>query len=134
MRNTTCILILWGTHLLSSSCCTCSQPVSEDSITPNLTLRVAVQAFCREEKSHSNHSSKRKREGFDQERHTFGDTTYTNRSRNRTNHFPFVVADRVIIKVNPVFLLPALFYSKCIFLTVRVKHGAGNERTPPRFY
>ena len=29
-------------------------------------LRVAVQAFCREEKSQSNHSSKRKREGFDQ--------------------------------------------------------------------
>nr|VDD46017.1 unnamed protein product [Brassica oleracea] len=123
MRNTTCILILWGTHLLSSfkqmkACCTCSQPVSEDSITPNLiefiftaiyaALRVAVQAFCREEKSHSNHSSKRKREGFDQERHTFGDTTYTNRSRNRTTHFPFAVADRVIIKVN--------------------------HRTPPRFY
>ena len=32
-------------------------------------LRVAVQAFCREEKSHSNHSSKRKREGFDQVTH-----------------------------------------------------------------
>ncbi|CAF1790499.1 U-box domain-containing protein 62 [Brassica napus] len=89
------------------ACCTCSQPVSEDSITPNLTLRVAVQAFCREEKSQSNHSSKRKREGFDQERRSFGDTAYTNRSRNRTNHFPFAVADRVIIK--------------------------GNKRTPPRF-
>ncbi|KAJ4883457.1 U-box domain-containing protein 62 [Raphanus sativus] len=90
------------------ACCTCSQPVSEDSITPNLTLRVAVQAFCREEKSQSNHSSKRKREGgFDQERRTFCDSTYTNRSRNRTNHFPFAVADRVIIK--------------------------GNKRTPPRF-
>ncbi|KAF8115209.1 hypothetical protein N665_0029s0052 [Sinapis alba] len=91
------------------ACCTCSQPVSEDSITPNLTLRVAVQAFCREEKSQSNHSSKRKREGgFDQERRSFGgDSTYTSRSRNRTNHFPFAVADRVIIK--------------------------GNKRTPPRF-
>jgi len=29
-------------------------------------LRVAVQAFCREENSQSNHPSKRKREGFDQ--------------------------------------------------------------------
>ncbi|KAJ0266366.1 U-box domain-containing protein 62 [Hirschfeldia incana] len=90
------------------ACCTCSQPVSDDSIAPNLTLRVAVQAFCREEKSQSNHSSKRKREGgFDQERRTFGDSTYTSRPRNRTNHFPFAVADRVIIK--------------------------GNKRTPPRF-
>uniref|UniRef100_A0A1J3K351 U-box domain-containing protein 62 n=1 Tax=Noccaea caerulescens TaxID=107243 RepID=A0A1J3K351_NOCCA len=89
------------------ACCTCSQPVSENSITPNLTLRVAVEAFCREEKSQSNHSSKRKREGFDQERRTFGDSTHTGRSRNKSNHFPFAVADRVIIK--------------------------GNKRTPPRF-
>ncbi|ESQ40438.1 hypothetical protein EUTSA_v10013906mg [Eutrema salsugineum] len=89
------------------ACCTCSQPVSEDSITPNLTLRVAVQAFCREEKSQSNHSSKRKREGFDQERRAFGDSTHTGRSRNKSNYFPFAVADRVIIK--------------------------GNKRTPPRF-
>ncbi|XP_010491055.1 PREDICTED: U-box domain-containing protein 62 [Camelina sativa] len=89
------------------ACCTCSQPVSEDSITPNLSLRVAVQAFCREENSQSNHSSKRKREGFDQERRTFGVTNHSGRSRNKSNHFPFAVADRVIIK--------------------------GNKRTPPRF-
>ncbi|CAE6086960.1 unnamed protein product [Arabidopsis arenosa] len=89
------------------ACCTCSQPVSEESITPNLTLRVAVQAFCREENSQSNHSSKRKREGFDQERRAFGVTNHSGRSRNKSNHFPFAVADRVIIK--------------------------GNKRTPPRF-
>ncbi|KAL1197055.1 U-box domain-containing protein 62 [Cardamine amara subsp. amara] len=89
------------------ACCTCSQPVSEDSITPNLSLRVAVQAFCREENSQSNHSSKRKREGFDQERRAFGVTNHSGRSRNKSNHFPFAVADRVIIK--------------------------GNKRTPPRF-
>ncbi|CAN8237242.1 unnamed protein product [Cochlearia groenlandica] len=89
------------------ACCSCSQPVSEDSITPNLTLRIAVEAFCREENSRSNHSSKRKREGFDQERRAFGVTNYSGRARNKSTHFPFVVADRVIIK--------------------------GNKRTPPRF-
>lgn len=69
-----------------------------------------------------------------QERRSFGDTAYTNRSRNRTNHFPFAVADRVIIKVNPFFLLPSFFYSKCIFFNRWSRTSKqGNKRTPPRF-
>ncbi|XP_010558107.1 PREDICTED: U-box domain-containing protein 62-like isoform X2 [Tarenaya hassleriana] len=89
------------------ACFTCSQPVSEDSITPNLTLRVAVQAFCREENLLSSHSSKRRREGSDTDKPAFGNSTSTGHPRNRSNQFPFSVADRVIIK--------------------------GNKRTPPRF-
>ncbi|XP_017698773.1 U-box domain-containing protein 63 isoform X2 [Phoenix dactylifera] len=43
-------------------CCKCAQPISEDSVRPNLALRSAVQAFCREEESQSLKASKRRRE------------------------------------------------------------------------
>ncbi|KAF2531791.1 hypothetical protein F2Q70_00029804 [Brassica cretica] len=50
------------------------------------------------------------------ERRSFGDTAYTNRSRNRTNHFPFVVADRVIIKEGSNFTKAVLNMSKHLSL------------------
>ncbi|KAJ7959532.1 U-box domain-containing protein 62-like [Quillaja saponaria] len=89
------------------ACCTCSQSISEDSISPNLSLRAAVQAFRREEESQFYRSSKRRREKFDQERSSYGDSTLMEPPRGRGVQFPFAVTDRVIIK--------------------------GNKRTPQRF-
>ncbi|KAL2248983.1 UNVERIFIED_CONTAM: U-box domain-containing protein 62 [Sesamum indicum] len=82
-------------------------PVSEDSIAPNLSLRLAVQAFRREEELQVNHSSKRRRERYDRDKVTFGDSMLLDHPRGRGVQFPFAVTDRVIIK--------------------------GNKRTPQRF-
>ncbi|XP_010543676.1 PREDICTED: U-box domain-containing protein 62-like [Tarenaya hassleriana] len=101
------------------ACCSCSQPVSEDSITPNLTLRVAVQAFCREENLLFNRSSKRKREGSDQR--AFGNSNSSCHPRNRSNHFPFSVADRVIIKGNK--RTPARFVGREAVVTTQCLNG-----------
>ncbi|XP_054797327.1 U-box domain-containing protein 62 isoform X2 [Prosopis cineraria] len=87
------------------ACCTCSQPISEESISPNLSLRVAVQAYRREEDSLFYRSSKRRRERIDQG--CYGDSTVMEQPRGRGVQFPFAVMDRVIIK--------------------------GNKRTPQRF-
>ncbi|KAE9608768.1 putative Zinc finger, RING/FYVE/PHD-type [Lupinus albus] len=87
------------------ACCTCSQPTTEESISPNLSLRAAVQAYCREEESQFYRVSKRKRERFDQG--GFGDSAVMEPSRSRGVQFPFAVMDRVVIK--------------------------GNKRTPQRF-
>ncbi|XP_061368060.1 U-box domain-containing protein 62 [Gastrolobium bilobum] len=87
------------------ACFTCSQPTSEESISPNLSLRAAVQAYRREEESQFYRSSKRRRERFDQG--GFGDSAAMEPPRSRGVQFPFAVMDRVIIK--------------------------GNKRTPQRF-
>ncbi|KZV34917.1 U-box domain-containing protein 62-like [Dorcoceras hygrometricum] len=93
------------------ACYTCSQPVSEDSIAPNLSLRVAVQAFQMEEELHVSRAPKRRRERYDMacqnDRGTYGDTLLADHLRGRGVQFPFSVTDRVIIQ--------------------------GNKRTPPRF-
>ncbi|XP_057804676.1 U-box domain-containing protein 62-like isoform X2 [Salvia miltiorrhiza] len=88
------------------ACYTCSQPVSEDVIAPNLSLRLAVQAFIREEESHINYMPKRRRERYDL-KGTFLDSMLTDQPRGKGVQFPFAVMDRVIIK--------------------------GNKRTPQRF-
>ncbi|KAK7353524.1 hypothetical protein VNO80_18973 [Phaseolus coccineus] len=87
------------------ACCTCSQPTTEESISPNLSLRAAVQAYRREEESQFYRSPKRRRERFDQG--GFGDSSVMEPSRSRGVQFPFAVMDRVVIK--------------------------GNKRTPQRF-
>ncbi|CAJ2641720.1 unnamed protein product [Trifolium pratense] len=92
-------------HVIRMACCTCSQPTLEESISPNLSLRDAVQAYRREEESQFYRSSKRKRERFDQG--GFGECAVIEPSRSRGVQFPFAVTDRVIIK--------------------------GNKRTPQRF-
>lgn len=89
------------------ACYICSQAVSEDSVSPNLSLRSAIQAFRREEESQLNRSMKRRRERYDQDRGTFGDSALSDHLRGRGVQFPFAVTDRVIIK--------------------------GNKRTPQRF-
>ncbi|CDP13905.1 unnamed protein product [Coffea canephora] len=95
-------------HVLRmKSCYTCSQAVSEDSVSPNLSLRLAVQAFRREEELQVHRASKRRRERHEQDKGTYGDSVQTDHPRGRGVQFPFAVTDRVIIK--------------------------GNKRTPPRF-
>ncbi|KAF5752627.1 hypothetical protein HS088_TW01G00542 [Tripterygium wilfordii] len=89
----------------TKACCTCSQPVSEDSISPNLSLRAAVQAFRREEELQFYRSPKRRKERFDQDKG--GESGLMDPPRGRGVQFPFAVTDRVIIK--------------------------GNKRTPQRF-
>ncbi|KAL3524062.1 hypothetical protein ACH5RR_016896 [Cinchona calisaya] len=95
-------------HILRmKSCYSCSQTVSEDSILPNLTFRAAVQAFRRKEELQVHRASKRRRERYEQDKGTYGDSVHADYPRGRGVQFPFAVTDRVIIK--------------------------GNKRTPPRF-
>lgn len=89
------------------ACYTCSQPMLEDSIAPNLSLRLAVQAFIREEESQVNNTPKRRRERYDLHKGTFGDSVLMDQPRGKGVQFPFAVMDRVVIK--------------------------GNKRTPQRF-
>ncbi|PSR93263.1 U-box domain-containing protein [Actinidia chinensis var. chinensis] len=89
------------------ACYTCSQPVSEESVLPNLSLRAAVQAFRREEELQVYRSSKRRRERFEQDKGSFVESMPMDHPRGRGVQFPFAVTDRVIIK--------------------------GNKRTPQRF-
>jgi hypothetical protein len=49
---------------MQKACGKCGQPITEDSIRPNLALRLAVQAFKREEESAK--SLKRRRERLEQ--------------------------------------------------------------------
>ncbi|XWS08360.1 hypothetical protein CRYUN_Cryun41cG0073100 [Craigia yunnanensis] len=87
-------------HVLRMKVCyTCSQPVSEESVAPNLSLRAAVQAFRREEELQFYRSPKRKRERFDQDKSCYGESNIMDPPRGRGVQFPFAVTDRVIIKV-----------------------------------
>ncbi|XWS74509.1 hypothetical protein CRYUN_Cryun01aG0004000 [Craigia yunnanensis] len=95
-------------HVLRMKVCyTCSQSVSEESVAPNLSLRAAVQAFRREEELQFYRSPKRRRERFDQDKSSYGESNIMDPPRGRGVQFPFAVMDRVIIK--------------------------GNKRTPQRF-
>ncbi|KAL9233864.1 hypothetical protein vseg_008803 [Gypsophila vaccaria] len=76
------------------ACYTCSQPASEDSVRPNLSLRTVVQAFQCEEDLLVYRASKRRLEKFEQDKVNHGDP------RGREVQFPFAVTDRVIIKGN----------------------------------
>ncbi|XP_057483061.1 U-box domain-containing protein 62-like isoform X1 [Actinidia eriantha] len=89
------------------ACYTCSQPISEESVSPNLSLRAAVQAFRQEEELQVYRSSKRRRERFEQDKGSFVDSMSMDHPRGRGVQFPFAVTDRVVIK--------------------------GNKRTPQRF-
>ncbi|XP_024003741.1 U-box domain-containing protein 63 isoform X2 [Eutrema salsugineum] len=81
------------------ACFTCSQPTSEGSEKPNLSLRVVVHAFRQEEADHS-HSLKRRKERSDQHKRTLciPNITETPKSSSRGIQFPFSVGDRIIIE------------------------------------
>ncbi|EER90651.1 hypothetical protein BDA96_01G041100 [Sorghum bicolor] len=88
------------------ACGKCGLPITEASIRPNLALRLAVQAFKREEDSAK--SLKRRRDRLELDKCGDDDPNRTDlASRGKGVQFPFAVFDRVIIK--------------------------GNKRTPERF-
>ncbi|KAG2296190.1 hypothetical protein Bca4012_002376 [Brassica carinata] len=92
------------------ACFTCSQPTSEGSEKPNLSLRIVVHAFRQEEESDHVHSLKRRKERSDQHKRTFCVPNITDTpksSSSRGIQCPFSIGDRIIIE--------------------------GNKRTPPRF-
>ncbi|CAN7115875.1 unnamed protein product, partial [Brassica rapa subsp. narinosa] len=91
------------------ACFTCSQPTSEGSEKPNLSLRIVVHAFRQEEELDHVHSLKRRKERPDQHKRTFciPNITDTPKSSSRGIQCPFSIGDRIIIE--------------------------GNKRTPPRF-
>ncbi|PUZ36399.1 hypothetical protein GQ55_9G034800 [Panicum hallii var. hallii] len=87
------------------ACGKCGQPITEDTIRPNLALRLAVQAFKREEDSAN--TLKRRKERLEQDKCGNDDPNPTETSRGKGVQFPFSVFEHVIIK--------------------------GNKRTPERF-
>lgn len=87
------------------ACGKCGQPISEHSIRPNLALRLAMQAFKREEDSAK--ALKRRRDRLELDIFGNDDPNPTEHPRGKGVMFPFDVFDRVIIK--------------------------GNKRTPERF-
>ncbi|GKB06723.1 U-box domain-containing protein 62-like protein [Tanacetum coccineum] len=87
------------------ACYTCSHPVLDGAVAPNLSLRSAVHAFRREEESQYHRPSK-KRIRSEQDRSSYGEPS-VDHSRGRGVQYPFSVHEHVIIQ--------------------------GNKRTPPRF-
>ncbi|MBA0571586.1 hypothetical protein Golob_001970, partial [Gossypium lobatum] len=97
-----------GARAALKACCICSDSVSEELVAPNLSaLQAAVQAFRREEELQFYRSPKRRRERFEQDKSSYGESNIMDPPRGRGVQFPFAVTDRVIIK--------------------------GNKRTPQRF-
>lgn len=102
------------------ACFKCSLPISEDSVRPNLALRAAVQAFLREEESHSSRLFKRRRDRFEQDKYSYDDQL-TMDSRSRGVQFPFNVSDRVIIKGNK--RTPLRFVGRMAVVTTQCLNG-----------
>ncbi|KAG6500538.1 hypothetical protein ZIOFF_040386 [Zingiber officinale] len=114
-------LLFKGGGDLKKACITCSQPVSDYSVRPNLTLRAAVQAFRREEELHLLKASRRKREKFEQEKCNNNDLFSMDLSRGKGVQFPFAVSDRVIIKGNK--RTPQRFVGRVAVVTAQCLNG-----------
>ncbi|TVU44432.1 hypothetical protein EJB05_03873 [Eragrostis curvula] len=95
------------------------QPITEDSIRPNLALRLAVQAFKREEESTK--ALKRRRERLEQDKCGSEDPNPTDLSRGKGVQFPFAVFDRVIIKGNK--RTPERFVGRLAVVTAQCLNG-----------
>ncbi|URD75152.1 U-box domain-containing protein [Musa troglodytarum] len=103
------------------ACYTCTQPISEYSVRPNLTLRATVQAFRREDELHLFKSTKRKRERFEQEKCNHNDSFSMDLSRGKGVQFPFAVSDKVIIKGNK--RTPQRFVGRVAVVTTQCLNG-----------
>ncbi|KAK1271547.1 U-box domain-containing protein 62 [Acorus gramineus] len=103
------------------TCFRCTQPVSEDLVRPNLALRSAVQAFCREEDAQSSKALKRRRERTEQDKCSYGDAFPLEFSRGKGVQFPFAVSDRVIIKGNK--RTPQRFVGRTAVVTTQCLNG-----------
>ncbi|KAL6636678.1 hypothetical protein ACP70R_024250 [Stipagrostis hirtigluma subsp. patula] len=101
------------------ACGKCGQPITEDSIRPNLALRLAVQAFKREEESAK--ALKRRRERLEQDKCGNDDPNPTDLARGKGVQFPFAVFDRVIIKGNK--RTPERFVGRAAVVTAQCLNG-----------
>ncbi|CAN6280829.1 unnamed protein product [Urochloa humidicola] len=101
------------------SCGKCGQPITKDTIRPNLALRLAVQAFKREEDSAK--TLKRRRERLEQDKCGNDDRSPTEHSRGKGVQFPFSVFDHVIIKGNK--RTPERFVGRQAVVTVQCLNG-----------
>ncbi|XP_047329130.1 U-box domain-containing protein 62 isoform X2 [Impatiens glandulifera] len=111
-------------HVLRMKACyTCSRPISEEAVTPNLSLRAAVQAFLREEELQIHRPSKRRRgERFEQDRGVHPiDSLSMDQPRGRGVQFPFSVMDRVIIQGNK--RTPQRFVGRKAIVTAQCLNG-----------
>ncbi|CAL4943475.1 unnamed protein product [Urochloa decumbens] len=101
------------------ACGKCGQPITEDTIRPNLALRLAVQAFKHEEDSAR--TLKRRRERLEQDKCGNDDPSPTEHSRGKGVQFPFSVFDRVIIKGNK--RTPERFVGRQAIVTAQCLNG-----------
>ncbi|KAL6980837.1 hypothetical protein U1Q18_022475 [Sarracenia purpurea var. burkii] len=109
-------------HVIRTKACyTCSQPVSDESVSPNLSLRAAVQAFRREEELNVYRASKRRRERFEQDKGSYVDSLPMDHPRGRGVQFPFAATDRVIIKGNK--RTPLRFVGREAIVTTQCLNG-----------
>ncbi|KAI4985948.1 hypothetical protein ZWY2020_018578 [Hordeum vulgare] len=101
------------------ACGKCGQPITEDSIRPNLALGLAVQAFRREEESAK--TLKRKRDRLEQDKCGNNDPNPVELSRGKGVQYPFAVFDRVIIKGNK--RTPERFMGRVAVVTAQCLNG-----------
>ncbi|KAM0841198.1 hypothetical protein ACQ4PT_059177 [Festuca glaucescens] len=101
------------------ACGKCGQPITEDSIRPNLALRLAVQAFRREEESAK--TLKRRRDRLEQDKNDNDDPNLIELSRGKGVQYPFAVFDRVIIKGNK--RTPERFVGRVAVVTAQCLNG-----------
>uniref|UniRef100_A0A1D1ZDR7 U-box domain-containing protein 62 n=1 Tax=Anthurium amnicola TaxID=1678845 RepID=A0A1D1ZDR7_9ARAE len=103
------------------ACSKCQQPVLEEKVLPNLALRLAVQAFRREQDSQSSKVSKRRRDRLEQEKCNHDDPFPLDLSRGKGVQFPFTVSDKVIIKGNK--RTPLRFVGRVAVVTTQCLNG-----------
>ncbi|KAM3279348.1 hypothetical protein ACQJBY_046593 [Aegilops geniculata] len=101
------------------ACGKCGQPITEDSIRPNLALGLAVQAFRREEESAK--TLKRRRDRIEQDKCGNDDPNPAELSRGKGVQYPFAVFDRVIIKGNK--RTPERFVGRVAVVTAQCLNG-----------
>uniref|UniRef100_A0A453M828 PUB 62/63 C-terminal domain-containing protein n=1 Tax=Aegilops tauschii subsp. strangulata TaxID=200361 RepID=A0A453M828_AEGTS len=101
------------------ACGKCGQPITEDSIRPNLALGLAVQAFRREEESAK--TLKRRRDRIEQDKCGNDDPNPAEVSRGKGVQYPFAVFDRVIIKGNK--RTPERFVGRVAVVTAQCLNG-----------
>uniref|UniRef100_R7WCL6 PUB 62/63 C-terminal domain-containing protein n=1 Tax=Aegilops tauschii TaxID=37682 RepID=R7WCL6_AEGTA len=104
---------------VEKACGKCGQPITEDSIRPNLALGLAVQAFRREEESAK--TLKRRRDRIEQDKCGNDDPNPAEVSRGKGVQYPFAVFDRVIIKGNK--RTPERFVGRVAVVTAQCLNG-----------
>ncbi|KMZ60891.1 hypothetical protein ZOSMA_56G01220 [Zostera marina] len=113
-----------GMHHITrmKSCFKCGHPASGETVRPNLTLRAAVQAFCKEEAaSQLTRSTKRRRNKLEQGKINCDGSLQLDMSRGKGVQFPFEVSDHVIIKGNK--RTPQRFVGRMAVVTTQCLNG-----------